>query len=58
MEKGIAVPQERRAAVQVTVGPALYWDKAGWGTFSLDASHVFAGLQRRSRAAGVAAGPF
>ena len=42
MEKGVAVPSERRAAVQVTVGPALYWDKAGWGTFSQDVSHVFA----------------
>ena len=42
MDKGIAVPSERRAAVQVSVGPALYWDKAGWGTFSQDVSHVLA----------------
>lgn len=41
-EKGVAVPPDRRAAVEVTVGPALYWDKAGWGTFSQDVSHVFA----------------
>ncbi|MGH3404114.1 MAG: helicase HerA domain-containing protein [Streptosporangiaceae bacterium] len=42
MEKDIAVPPKRRAAVQVTVGPALSWDKAGWGTFSQEAQHTFA----------------
>jgi hypothetical protein len=42
MERGIAVQSQRHAAVQVTVGPAFYWDKAGWGTFTQEVAHAFA----------------
>lgn len=42
MEKGITVHPERRGDLQITVGPALYWDKAGWGTFAQEVSHACA----------------